>query len=254
MQIQVMSDLHLEFGAINPKFHPDADILILAGDILVADHIQRGHLSPRWKHVEAYDAFLNAAAEHFSRVIMIMGNHEHYNGKFWETPYHIRNRYPWLVLLDNETVEIGGKKIWGGTLWTDMDRNPITAISANNGMNDFRVIRYSKTHHYTAYASVKEHDKALASLKLADADIVISHHAPSWASIHEDYRGDILNGAYASSLDDFIADSNIKLWIHGHMHNSLDYMIDDCRVVCNPRGYIGHELNTEFNEELVLQV
>jgi Icc-related predicted phosphoesterase len=254
MQIQVMSDLHLEFGAITPKFHPDADILILAGDILVADHIQRGSLSPRWKHVEAYDAFLNAAAEHFSRVIMIMGNHEHYNGRFWETAHYIRNRYPWLVLLDNETVEIGGKKIWGGTLWTSLDRNPVMANFARNALNDFKLIKYTKERKYSPSDFIKEHDNALSSLKLANADIVISHHAPSRVSTPSKYKGDMLNGAYANSLEEFMLDSNIKLWIHGHMHNSSDYMIGDCRVVCNPRGYTGHDLNTEFTEELVLQV
>ena len=32
-----------------------------------------------------------------------------------------------------------------------------------------------------------------------------------------------------------------KLWIHGHMHNRSDYMIGDTRIVCNPRGYAGHD-------------
>jgi len=33
----------------------------------------------------------------------------------------------------------------------------------------------------------------------------------------------------------------IKLWIHGHTHESFDYMVGDTRIVCNPRGYIGYE-------------
>jgi hypothetical protein len=31
------------------------------------------------------------------------------------------------------------------------------------------------------------------------------------------------------------------LWTHGHMHDDFDYTIGTCRVVCNPRGYVGHE-------------
>jgi len=33
----------------------------------------------------------------------------------------------------------------------------------------------------------------------------------------------------------------IKLWTHGHTHHEFDYMIGECRVVCNPRGYHGYE-------------
>ena len=51
-----------------------------------------------------------------------------------------------------------------------------------------------------------------------------------------------MNGAYHSDLTEFIMDRpEIKLWVHGHMHDDFDYMIGDTRVVCNPRGYIGYE-------------
>jgi hypothetical protein len=52
-----------------------------------------------------------------------------------------------------------------------------------------------------------------------------------------------MNGAFRSELDGFILSKHdrIKLWVHGHMHNPSDYMIGDTRVVCNPRGYVGHE-------------
>jgi hypothetical protein len=51
-----------------------------------------------------------------------------------------------------------------------------------------------------------------------------------------------MNGAFASALDDFIAyRPQIKLWTHGHTHEPFDYMIGTTRVVCNPRGYSGHE-------------
>ena len=47
-----------------------------------------------------------------------------------------------------------------------------------------------------------------------------------------------LQSAYMNNLDDFILEhqSNLKLWIHGHLHSSADYMIGKTRVVCNPRG------------------
>jgi hypothetical protein len=68
---------------------------------------------------------------------------------------------------------------------------------------------------------------------------VLTHHAPSYQSVHPKYRSaGIANGAYVSDLDDLIFDNpNIKYWSHGHTHESFDYMIGGCRVICNPHGY-----------------
>jgi Icc-related predicted phosphoesterase len=69
--------------------------------------------------------------------------------------------------------------------------------------------------------------------------VVVTHHAPSKASIKPQYAGDhLMNGAYSSDLSEFIlANPQIKLWTHGHTHDVFDYMIGSTRVVCNPRGY-----------------
>jgi Icc-related predicted phosphoesterase len=73
--------------------------------------------------------------------------------------------------------------------------------------------------------------------------VVITHHAPSFMSVNEKYKYDTtMNGGYASALDEFILDhDNIKVWVHGHMHDPNDYMIGTTRVVSNPRGYIPWE-------------
>jgi len=73
--------------------------------------------------------------------------------------------------------------------------------------------------------------------------VVVGHHAPSKASTHPRYKDEFqLNGAYSSDLTEFILDRRqIKLWVHGHTHDAYDYMVGTTRVVCNPRGYLGHE-------------
>jgi Icc-related predicted phosphoesterase len=73
--------------------------------------------------------------------------------------------------------------------------------------------------------------------------VVVGHHAPSRLSTHPRYKHDtLMNGAYSSSLDEFIIDHpQIKLWTHGHTHEDFDYMLGSTRVVCNPRGYIKYE-------------
>ena len=73
--------------------------------------------------------------------------------------------------------------------------------------------------------------------------VVVGHHAPTHGSVHPRFKHfDLMNGAYYSDLSDFILDRPcIKLWVHGHMHDTFDYMVGSTRVVCNPRGYYGHE-------------
>lgn len=99
--------------------------------------------------------------------------------------------------------------------------------------------------------TVEYHKKMLDYIKIVtelssestEKFVVVGHHAPSKASTHPRYKEDVLmNGAYSSDLSEFILDRpQIKLWVHGHTHDPFDYMIGSTRIVCNPRGYIGHE-------------
>ena len=44
--------------------------------------------------------------------------------------------------------------------------------------------------------------------------------------------------AFYSNLDSMINKyDNLKLWIHGHIHSSSNYMINNCSVLSNPIGY-----------------
>jgi len=50
--------------------------------------------------------------------------------------------------------------------------------------------------------------------------------------------------------------NRVALWIHGHTHDSFDYLVRDTRVVCNPRGYVKHDIqeNASFDPALVVQI
>lgn len=65
--------------------------------------------------------------------------------------------------------------------------------------------------------------------------VVVTHHAPSQRSVPSQYRGDPLMLAYASDLDAVVQVAD--LWIHGHMHDIVDYTVGRCRVGRNLRGY-----------------
>ena len=82
--------------------------------------------------------------------------------------------------------------------------------------------------------------------------VVVTHHLPHARSIPPRFTGDLLNAAYASDLSGVIEVGRPALWVHGHTHDSCDYMVGDTRIVCNPRGY--DDENARFDPMLVVRV
>ena len=289
MKIALASDIHLEFGPIDLTNDQSADVLVLAGDICVANDFVGSRASKR----EQYQNFFARCCERFPQVVYILGNHEHYNGDAAKS-YDILKQHlnhPNLHILDKESWSHQGHTFVCGTLWTDMDNsNSLTMSYCQDAMNDFREVRNSnrmvvrrvplymenllytddgknggkyikdekgnlvpngvkfkeEPSRWSPEDSVADHGKMMAYIDHATREpgsyIVVGHHCPSEQSVAECYKGNLLNGAFRSRLDDFIlARPQIKLWLHGHTHHNFDYEIGSTRVVCNPRGYIEHE-------------
>ncbi len=298
MKIALASDVHLEFGPIQLTNDQGAEVLILAGDICVAQHFT--DRNPTYvKHLASeYCTFFDHVTQKFPHVIYVMGNHEHYSGDVAHSYNILREHldYANLHILEKETWTNKGYTFVGGTLWTDMDQeNSLSMSYCKDAMNDFREVKnsnrmvvrrvpvYLKNSLYTpdgknggTYVkdeqgnlipngvkfveeparwspedSVRDHEKMLAYIDLVTRDpgsyIVVGHHCPSEQSVAECYKGNLLNAAFRSKLDAFIeARPQIQLWLHGHTHYNFNYWIGQTRVVCNPRGYVGHESIADF--------
>jgi len=260
VKLQIVSDIHLEFRDIQIN-NAGADILCLAGDICVARHLYKNNpLGDR------YRKFFDQISSEFDQILYIPGNHEYYNGCWNDTIEQLRDALdPWdnIILMNNSWLNFGNTRIVGTTLWTDFNnRDPLTMLSIKDMMNDYKVvkIRRGDTYHkLRPLDTLASHETALDTIKLAtetwDSNVMIlGHHAPSRNSIHQKYRHDLLgNGAFCSNLDEFIlSQPKIKLWVHGHVHDSHDYHIGETRILCNPRGYTGEYTN--FNPNLVLEI
>lgn len=261
MKLQLVSDLHLEFNDNIVINNAGADILCLAGDICLAAHLHRDN-----EKGEYYRRFFNQVSQEFDRVLYIMGNHEHYSGKWNNTAEWLRTALdPWpnINLMDNAWFNFGNVRIVGTSLWTDFNKgDPLTMMSMPQMMNDYRAITIHRNgiyHKLRPADTVEAHRSSIELIKMAaeqwDGDVVVlGHHAPSRASIHERYRNDfIMNGAFCSELDELIlSQEKIKLWMHGHVHSSFDYNIGQCRIVCNPHGYPRE--HNDFNSSLVIDI
>lgn len=94
----------------------------------------------------------------------------------------------------------------------------------------------------------------VSEAKEGEKIVVVGHHTPSQQSCHPRYAHDqLMNGGYHNSYEEYIMDHpQIVLWTHGHTHERYDYMIGDTRIICNPRGYVGHEqISLDFELKVV---
>jgi predicted phosphodiesterase len=212
------------------------DVVVLAGDI--------------HSHTHA----LEWATKTFSKpVIYVPGNHEYYDAHFHGINVELKRcvqDFPNVHLLDNASVVIDGVRFVGAVLWTNFrlygDSPAIVGRclhDAKDGMRDFSVIRFGSTGLMRPADTVHLFAESACYLReilrepFDGPTVVVTHHLPSMRSVATRFKDDLMSSAFASNLDDLVAQADV--WIHGHTHDSFDYAIGKCRVVCNPRGYPG---------------
>jgi predicted phosphodiesterase len=250
-RVRIHSDLHLEFQDWRPP-PADADIVVLAGDIHV------GIDGLRW----ARRAFPD------TEIVYVLGNHEYYEHEMSELLARMRRlgRELNIHVLECDEVILGNTRVLGATLWTGftyLGTAPTDVADAmayaQRAMVDYRVIR---THASLRLRPENVRDmhhehRTWLTRKLAEpfagGTVVVTHHLPHERSVHAKYAGDILNCAFATHLPTLVR-APVNLWIHGHTHESMDYVTEGTRVVCNPRGYLPSDPNKSFNPSLVVDV
>lgn len=249
MKVQVVSDVHLLHWRskqphwfeqeLIPSLFCGADVLVLAGDIV--------SLNPRdiqWsqKQLEKF----TSVAKH---IIYLPGNHE-----FYTTSIEVgENELPELerltpglrILWPSKTVTIETQRFLGGTLFQPWP--PHSVITER--INDHRCI-----HRFRPQAA--QHFRRLFDFlrqELGPEDVLVTHHAPTSRSVHDQWRGDPSNWWYVTpQLEPLILERRPRLAVHGHVHCHLDYLLNDTRVICNAAGYPNE--GVAFNPHLVVDI
>jgi predicted phosphodiesterase len=235
MKIQILSDLHLGFAALDMPLN-DADLLVLAGDIA----------SPR-------EAVAWAAARG-KPVLYVPGNHEFYGSDLQTTLAELRSLSigTCVDILHGTELHVAGVRFLGTTLWSDFrlfgtpSLDAAAMREARQAMRDFQRIRVSpgagRVFSPADAAALFRRESAWLAHSIArpfdGPTVVITHHAPSRRSIHPRFDGALLNASFVSDAEHLLDAGRVDLWIHGHTHDSFDYRIGETRVVCNPRGYV----------------
>lgn len=255
MRLLVCSDLHLNYFPDQGEeyiksLETDVDVVVIAGDLSVGKFLP---LTLQW------------FALHFqnSQVLYVAGNHEWYGFPEKDVENFIKQKegnFQNLHWLNNKVYEIPfinnkglfeSKRFVGTTLWYPPNHNSV--IMKNNWCDFLHIPEANRK-------IFKWNQKAVQFLEkeVKKNDIVITHMLPSFKSVASQFKGDPTNCFFVCDMESFIIARKPSVWIHGHTHNSFDYMLDQTRILCNPHGYparvVGREPNPNFNPNLVIEV
>jgi Icc-related predicted phosphoesterase len=224
-------------------FAGDADVVVLAGDILPL------------KYVDQVRNVFAPFCERYKHVIFVPGNHEYYGTNVRDAHLilgAVQNELYNLNVLKNSAIVLDGQKFYGGSLW--FPELPKGLEHLKEMLNDFFEIGGIEPFCYSNYREFRQQ-----AIKHLDKNcVVVSHHLPTWESVAIKYTASPLNRFFVGDCEDLIKAFQPKLWIHGHTHDSCDFMgqrfppregdippLGNTRIVCNPFGYNG------FNESYI---
>ena len=264
MKIQLLSDLHLE---VHPQFvpepAPDADLLVLAGDIgsyqndsqVAGDNfgLERFSPLPQWGGWP-------------TPVVFVPGNHEYDMQDFDAAHDRLRRTCDRLGLLwlERETLVLDRVRFVGTTLWSDFDaladHEQCTDLTRRLRLRqkafraaNFYLAKTGTTRAGTPCLAEPMREQALVCMAwLEDAlarpfdgpTVAITHFAPSLRSADPRYGLAPGTAGFCNALDHLLP--RATLWLHGHLHAPSDYTVQgqqadgtpwQCRVVANPLGY-----------------
>ena len=252
MRIQYASDLHIEFPA-NKKFLkqnpllPLGDVLVLAGDI-VPFHVMDKHRD-----------FFSFLSDNFAATYWLPGNHEYYYFDVAEKSGVLHEKIRDNVFLVNNTSVVQGDvKLIFSTLWSKI--SPAYQWDIERGMNDFHLIKHSG-YRFSAEQYNRLHEVSLAfiqqELKITKEEkiAVFTHHCPTFLNYPEQYKGDVLNEAFAVELHGLIESSNIDYWAYGHHHSNIpEFSIGKTKLITNQLGYVQRNEHRLFETNKVIDI
>jgi predicted phosphodiesterase len=249
LRIHILSDLHHEERDKLDVSNIHADVVILAGDI------DEGVAGVQW------------ALQTFTvPVLYVIGNHEPYGAstlKQLEEDIRTLTEGTHVHLLQNSVEVLDGVRFMGGTLWSDYavtgNQQEVIGLAANK--SDFKRIRIDDPERaFTPQELLALHGKARAFLEeelakpFVGKTVVVTHFGSSPRSLLPEHSTYPTRGTYSSDLE-YLMGPIVNLWIHGHIHDSLDFQVKETRVVCNPRGGMGPKsFNPAFARDKVVEL
>lgn len=269
MRLQLFSDLHLErYPDFQPLLAADADVVVLAGDI--GSYQAGSRLQDQDFGLGRFSPLRPGAGA--ATVLYVPGNHEFDGLEFEPTYARLRACCERLGItwLDRQVLTVKGVRFIGTTLWSDFDAlarlesDPLKQAKARE--KAFRAANYylSKNTTLRDGAPVLAEDlRAMAldcqawlrqalAVPFDGSTVVVTHFAPSLASADPRYGLAAGTAGFCNGLDELFPLA--QFWLHGHLHCMNDYLVQGCRVVANPLGYLSKGEQEAFRPHLLIEV
>lgn len=277
MRLQLLSDLHLErYPQFKAQAAPDADVLILAGDIgsyqagsrLDTDDFGLGQFSPL------------RPDSPWRTVLFIPGNHEYDGLEYASTHERLRAICAQLgiIWLERAVHTIGDVRFVGTTLWSNFDAFAAEEANLTRQLQQrekaYRAANFYLRKNTTLLNGEPMLAEAMRELALSCQDwlraalaepfegrtVVVTHFAPSLLSADPRYGLTPGTAGFCNGLDELLR--HAQLWVHGHLHYPVDYLKRgqhegqpwQCRVAANPRGYFSKGEQATFVEQFVIDL
>ncbi|KAJ9264649.1 hypothetical protein DTO212C5_7031 [Paecilomyces variotii] len=247
VSFQILSDLHLELDEQYSQFEIPvcARYLILAGDVgCLADY-------------EQYREFIKNQTDRFELVFLVLGNHEFYKASLaagiekarrLERESCLNGR---LVLLHQRRFDIPGSHVTllGCTLWSkvpDQSRDIVRSkIKDYKNIEGWTVDEHNAAHDSDfswlgqEIESIRNENAKMEEEQIQTRSVlVVTHHAPCLQGTSNPQHGESpWRFAFASDVLGQIP-GDVKIWVFGHTHYTVDFMRNGIRVVSNQRGYV----------------
>jgi predicted phosphodiesterase len=235
MNIQVVSDLHIEYiknmVKVEDFITPKSSILVLAGDI--------GSL---YRFDQLFN-FLKDLSKLFKYILYVPGNHEFYmlsNIKplpfriLLNRLYQMENDINNLYILNKSSVIIDDICFIGSTLWSNVP-------------NDFHVPKYRvRIKGFNTYLYQINHNKDKEFIektlqfcqKKNIKSCVITHYPPLKKCLGKSHQNDKFKFLYYNNLDNFFTKYKINCWIYGHVHYNQSFVFNNCICFSNQLGRV----------------
>ena len=252
MEIQILSDLHLEAPKGYDVFEitPTAPYLALLGDI--------GNTA----HKGEFRAFLTQQLKQFRAVFLVPGNHEPYHSTWPDSLAFFTSfredaekdlSLGKFILLDRANFHIPDTNtvILGCSLFSHVPA--ASQMNVEMGLNDF----FHSGDEWTIQEHNKAHDRGLTWLNeqvtFFEKEhpgmnlVIFSHWSPTRdprAADPKQVNSKITSGFSTDlSMEPCFKSPAVKLWAFGHTHWNCDFVVERAagaaplRLVTNQRGY-----------------
>lgn len=288
MKIQIASDLHLEFYE-SPRLRDfiaetNAPFLALMGDIGIPYLLSYENFLKECSESYSQTFIISGNHEYYQhknkgeiwnidktnseieRIVSKFINVHFLNNKYYQLDdnFVILGTTLWSDIPDDtdESVSIAindFKNIYyfDGSVNQKVTPKYITSLHKSNvkwleqTINNFSGAQHAKCQHILEPVSKNHTSTENAWLHSDKKIIIMSHHLPSYKMISPKYKNSPVNCCFASNLDHLIL-PNIVYWLSGHTHDSVYTIINSCRCIVNPAGYLGE--NRKYIENYVINL